>query len=402
MIRQDRPANEWTPLYFLASVGAGGLTVTFFMYLLFWVPHPGRPVPVVEDVLLAHGSATPAFASVIILAAAGIALFGAMNLYLLGWNIRRVGAFARSDRGRSAAIANAQTQMMAMPLAFAMSVNVAFIVELVFVPNLWSVVEYLFPAALVAFALIGALALKQLGAFLGRVVVSGGFDCQANNSFAQLLPAFTFAMIGVGLAAPASMSVTPLTVGVSLTLSTFFLVAAVTIAIVGVVLGMRSMLENGVAVEQAPTLLIVMPLLTILGILLLRQDHGLHAHFGAPQSGGETFALLTRVLSLEVLVALFGLVILSGTGYLRRYVLGAETSVGTYALICPGVALSVMLHFWINKGLVPLGLVEAFGAAYWALTAVALALQFAMVALLLVLNRRHFGSRPTPALSPAE
>ena len=30
-----RPAENYSPLYFLASVGAGGLVVTFFMYLLF-------------------------------------------------------------------------------------------------------------------------------------------------------------------------------------------------------------------------------------------------------------------------------------------------------------------------------------------------------------------------------
>ena len=43
--------QNYSPLYFLASLGAGGLTVTFFMYLMFWVPHPGRPVPVFEDLM---------------------------------------------------------------------------------------------------------------------------------------------------------------------------------------------------------------------------------------------------------------------------------------------------------------------------------------------------------------
>ena len=47
----QRPADSYSPLYFLASLGAGGLSVTFFMYLMFWVPHPGQPVPVFEDIL---------------------------------------------------------------------------------------------------------------------------------------------------------------------------------------------------------------------------------------------------------------------------------------------------------------------------------------------------------------
>lgn len=387
----NRPADTWSPLYFLASVGAGGIAVSFFMYLMFWIPHPGKPVPVFEDVTAAMAGADAPLMAAIWLALAGIAGFGAMNLYLLVWNLRRSGAFAASDRGAALAVSNAQTQMMAMPLALAMSVNVGFILGLVFVPGLWGFVEVLFPAALVAFVAIGALAFRQMGAFLARVIGTGGFDCEANNSFAQLLPAFTLAMVGVGLAAPGAMSAAPLTAGISVMLSTFFLVASGLIALVGIILGIRSMLENGVAVEQAPTLLIVVPLMTVLGILLLRQGHGLDVHFESHASPGDTLVLLTRLMSMEVLFVLFGLTILRASGYIGRFITGPETSPGSYALICPGVALSVMGHFWINKGLVGAGLIAQFGLAYWALTAVAVAAQVAMIALLLVLNRRHFG-----------
>lgn len=396
-----RPADTWSPLYFLASVGAGGLAVTFFMYLMFWIPHPGRSVPVFEDIAAALGAGSPLRTVAITLAAAGIAIFGAMNLYLLAWNLRRVGRFVASERGQSLGASNAQTQMMALPLALAMSVNVAFILGLVFVPGLWSVVEFLFPVALAVFLAIGALALRQLGGFLGRVIGSGGFDCKANNSFAQLLPAFSLAMVGVGLSAPGAMSGTALTVGIAIIASTFFLVAAVVIAAVGMVLGIRSMLENGVAVEQAPTLMIVIPLMTVLGILLIRQDHGLHMHFESHGSAGDMLTMLTQFLSLELLFALFGVTVLRATGYIRRFISGSETSVGSYALICPGVALSVMMQFWINKGLVAAGLVVRFGLAYWALTGIALAAQVAMIVLMLVLNRRHFG-RAQLVASPAE
>lgn len=396
-----RPADSWSPLYFLASVGAGGLAVTFFMYLMFWIPHPGKPVPVFEDVAAALSGGSVPMAAAIMIAVVGIAVFGAMNLYLLVWNLQRAGRFNRSERGQALATSNAQTQLMALPLALAMSVNVGFILGLVFVPGLWSVVEYLFPAALVAFAAIGVIAFRQLGAFIARVIGAGGFDCKANNSFAQLLPAFTLAMVGVGLSAPGAMSTTAATAGVSIILSTFFLVASVILATVGIILGLRAMLENGVAVEQAPTLLIVIPLMTVLGILLLRQGHGLHVHFDSHASAGDMLVMLTRMMSLEVLFALFGLTVLFATGYVRRFVTGTETSVGSYALVCPGVALSVMGHFWINKGLVGAGLIAKFGVAYWSLTGLAIASQFAMVALVLVLNRRHFGTRQSFAV-PAE
>ena len=44
MLRRD-PAQPWHPSYWLASLGAGGLSVSFFMYLMWLVPHPGFPVP---------------------------------------------------------------------------------------------------------------------------------------------------------------------------------------------------------------------------------------------------------------------------------------------------------------------------------------------------------------------
>ena len=395
-----RPADNWSPLYFLASVGAGGLAVTFFMYLMFWVPHPDRPVPVFEDIAAALTAGNGALSAGIVLAYAGIALFGAMNIGLLVWNLRRVGAFQRSEPGAKLIASNAQTQMMTLPLALAMSVNVAFILGLVFLPGLSSIMEYMFPAALVAFSAIGFLAFRQLGAFITRAIATGGFDCSANNSFAQLMPAFTLAMVGVGLSAPGAMSTTALTAGISIVLSTFFLISSALIAAIAMVLGFRAMMEKGVAVEQSPTLMIVIPLITVLGILMLRQDHGLHVHFESHTAPGDMLVLLTRLLSVQVLFGLFGMVILGATGYLRRFITGHETSVGSYALICPGVALSVMLHFWINKGLVAAGLIAKFGTAYWALTGIALAFQFAMIALMLVLTARHF-MRPRHSMAIA-
>ena len=393
--------TRWSPLYFLSSVGAGGLAISFFMYLLFWVPHPDKSVPVFEDIATAFASGNPALQVSIVAALLGIAWFSWRTFALLVFNLRRAGAFRASEAERAHAASNAATQMMALPLALAMAVNVAFILGLVFVPGLWGVIEFLFPVALAAFALIGAMAFRQLGGFLGRALSSGGFDCAANNSFAQLLPAFTLAMVGVGLAAPGAMSGSAAVAGISVILSGFFLVAAVVLAALAMVLGVRSMMENGVAVEAAPTLLIVLPLVTVASILLLRQWHGIHVHFDGHSGPAETLVFLSRMVSLQVLFAMFGLLVLARVGYWRRFVFGAETSAGSYALVCPGVAFSVLLQFWINKGLVATGLIAKFGIAYWGLTAVALVAQAAMIVLVLRLNRQHFGQSSVAAV-PAE
>ena len=397
-----KPSDTYSPLYFLASLGAGGLSVTFFMYLMFWVPHKGRPVPIFEDLLAAFGAGSPLRDVAIAVAVVGIAVFAFLNVKLLAWNFSALSAFKKTEAYAKLRRSNAETSLLAAPLAAAMSVNALFIVGLVFVPQLWTVVEYLFPMALVAFVGIGLWALTMLGHFIGRVLSEKSFDLEANNSFAQLMPGFALAMVAVGLAAPAAMSTTPMTVAISLVLSTFFASVAILWIAVALVLALPAIFQHGTAPEAAPTLLVIVPILTVLGIMTLRQNHGLHITFQAHGSAGETLLFLAKTLSVQIAVLLAGLLVLRRQGYFTNWVFGPQVSAGSYALVCPGVALSVMLHFFINKGLVDAGVIEKFGAGYWALTVPALIAQFAMVALVLRLNRQHFSARPTAQLQPAE
>ncbi len=387
--------QRYSPLYFLATLGAGGLVVTFFMWVLFWIPHQERPVPVFEDLLTALQSGDRLQQGAVLGAWAGIAVFSVLMLRLLAWNLTRYAAYRRTAAYEALRQSNAETQLLAIPLTLAMTVNVGFIVGLVFVPGLWTIVEYLFPFALLAFLAIGLGALKLLGNFWGRVLTSGGFDCSRNNSFGQLLPAFALAMVGVGLAAPAAMSTTAWVAGVSFFASSLFIVMAVLIGTVKLFLGVRAMMEHGADAESAPTLWIVVPIITVISIALLRQDHALHAHFGAHGDAAATFQRLIQLYAVQIAFALFGWVVLNRLGYFGRFVTGREASAGSYALVCPGVALAVMTHFVVNKGLVGVGLIEKFDIAYWVLTAVAVVLQAASIWLVLRLNAKHFSPAGT-------
>ena len=397
-----KPADTYSPLYFLASLGAGGVAVSFFMYLMFWVPHPAQPVPVFEDIAAAFATGGLPMQIAIAVAVAGIAVFAFLNVKSLIWNLRAYAAFKRTEAYTKLRNSNAESTLLAMPLALAMSVNVGFVVGLVFVPQLWTIVEYLFPAAMVAFLLIGVLAFRILADFLGRVLAEGGvFDVTAHNSFAQLLPAFALSMVAVGFAAPAGMSVTPVTVGTSLVFSTFFGVTAAVYAVIAAITAFGSMLHYGTAREAGPTLMVVVPIMTVLGIMLMRQQHGLNVTFDATGNAGETLVMLARILTVQLVFLGLGMLVLLRQRYFDDFVIGSKTSAGSYALVCPAVALSVMGHFFINKGLVDAGVVDKFSLAFWVLTAVALAFQAVAVALVLRLNRQHF--TPTEAAAvPAE
>ncbi len=385
-----RPSDTYAPLYFLASLGSGGLVVTFFMWLMHWTRHPGRSVPVFEDIITAFTAGSLAARAMIIIAVAGVVFYAFLNIKFLIWNLNQFRKWKQSDSYSKIRSSNAETQLLAMPLALAMSVNVCFMLGMVFVPRLWHVVEYLFPLAMIAFVAIGILAFKMLGRFFGRVLTTGGFSCVANNSFAQALPAFALSMVGVGLAAPAGMSTAPLAAGIGLVLSTFFLVAALVISVIALVLGIRSLMENGADIETAPTLSIFIPLLTIISILMLRQSHGLGEHFALASGGANRLMMLSQFLSAQLFFALLTMAVLRRLGYASRYIFGQEASVGSYALVCPGVALSVMIQFWLNRGLVDAGLVTKFSIGYWVISALAIAIQFATMWLVFILNRKHF------------
>ncbi|PIE13263.1 MAG: hypothetical protein CSA70_06825 [Rhodobacterales bacterium] len=399
----QRPSNSYSPLYFLASLGAGGLSVTFFMYLMFWVSHPGRPVPVFEDIMAAFQTGSAPMKTAIVIAWIGIAAMVFLNLKYLAWNFKSLSAFCKTEAYQTLRNSNAETTLLAGPLATAMTINGLFIVGLVFVPQLWTIVEFLFPMAMIAFAAVGIWAFRLIGDFLGRVLSRGGiFDVTANNSFAQLLPAFALSMVAVGFSAPAAMSTNPTTVAFGLVISTFVAMAAVIYTLVALIIAFNSMLHHGTAKEAGPTLMVVVPIVTILSILFLRQSHGLHSTFDVHAQAGSTMVFLARMISIQVVFLLLGGLVLRRQGYFTDFVLGSKTSPGSYALVCPGVAFAVLLHFFVNKGLVAAGAIDKFGTAYWMLTAIAITSQFLMIALVLRLNRQHFGKPADATAVPVE
>ncbi len=397
----SRAANTYVPIYNLATLGAGGLVVTFFMMLMFWVPHPNQPVPVFEDILTAFTKGSAAMKLAIATAIAGIAGFAGLMIKSLIWNLRAMAGFRRAETYAGFVKSPAEAALLAEPLAWAMAVNAGFILGLVFVPGLWSIIEFLFPLALIAFAAIGLVALRRIGSFLGRILSApGGLRAQDNTSFAQIMPAFALAMVGVGMSAPAAMSSHPAIIGIAFVLSTIMAVGALIYAVLATTSAFSAMLTHGAAREAAPTLMILVPLMTVLGILFLRQDHGVHVLSGDHADKAANLVFFTRLLAVQLVFLGLGLIVMLRQGYFRDYVFGPQKSAGSYALICPGVALNVMLHFWINKGLVTAGLLTKFSIAYWSLTAIAIAAQIAMIALLWRLTRQHFAPRPANGLAP--
>ena len=72
---------------------------------------------------------------------------------------------------------NGQISIMALQLTYTMSINVGFVLELFWIPNLWSFVEYLFPFALIGFAILMDILLQNIFDYFQ--------DCYSDFDFAK-------------------------------------------------------------------------------------------------------------------------------------------------------------------------------------------------------------------------
>lgn len=380
--------ESYSPLYFLASLGAGGAAITFFVMLTFTVDHPGMPMVTFDQLwpLLTEGHRLGG--ALVGLAMGGILFFTLLHLRLLVWNLLEFRRYRDTAAYQDLRAGNGEASLMTLPLTLAMSVNVLFVNGAVFVPGLWSAVEYLFPFALAAFAAIGAVALRLYARYFSRVIGNGDFDCADNNSLGQMVAVFAFAMVAVGFAAPGAMSHHLAVNAIGIFGAIFFAAIAVSMGLLKFVIGFRSMLQHGIAPAAAPSLWITIPILTLLGIALIRLQFGLDHGFGEPVSKPWLFVLTSAVLSLQLLFGLLGYAVMRHIGYFDAYLRGGQRHPGSYALICPGVALFVFGMFFVHFGLVQNGLVERFSPTYFAVLAPLAYIQFKTIGTLLRLNSR--------------
>ncbi|MDB1111317.1 hypothetical protein PL026_19595 [Pseudomonas extremaustralis] len=141
---------------------------------------------------------------------------------------------------------------MAIPLTLVMTVNACFSLGALFVPDLWSVIEYLFPLALLTLTAITWSALLIYGRYFSRMLVSGGYYSEEHNHLSALHAVFTFAMLSVGFAARAVMSHVKLVSTLAATLSILFLVLPPLVGVIVLVTGISAKMSHGLQPQAPP------------------------------------------------------------------------------------------------------------------------------------------------------
>lgn len=380
--------EAFSPLYFLAALGAGGLTVSFFMYPMFMVPHPDTPMITFNHLWPILTGDNLWLAGLIALNLFAVAFFAVLHFRLLAWNLREFMLFRRTPAFDKLRQSNGKISLMAVPLTLAMTINVCFVLGALFVPNLWTVVEYLFPVAILGFLAVGIYALKILTAYFARVFTEGGMDFASNNSLSPMIAIFALAMIAVGFAGPGAMSEVRVMNAIGISLSLFFLSAAVLLAVIKLVMGFKAMMEHGISEAASPSLWIMIPILTLMGITWIRLVHGLHFGFNAEMTSSSFFVITVSILGAQILFGLIGWMVMRRLGYFRDYVHGDKGNAGSFSLICPGVAFFVFGIFFLTFGLVHTGLLQVLSPVYLLILAPFVYVQIKTIITLFILQKR--------------
>ncbi|MCS5480064.1 hypothetical protein NYP18_10400 [Corynebacterium sp. YIM 101645] len=367
--------EKYSPLYFLAALGFGGMSVFFFMAFMHITPHPETPMPTFESITAAYVDGDGFMRTVIVIGYVGMMAALIMHLALLAWNFREFGLFRQTETYRALKSTNAEVTLMAIPLTLGMTINGAFVASLALIPGLWGIIQSLMPFALLAYGTVGLVALVIMTNYLRRII-AGGFSFEANGGLNQLIAAFAFSMVAVGFAAPAAMGTDTLVVLTGVWGSILFGIISLILFGVFLVAGIMSIMRYGLALPNSATLWLAVPVLTLWAITVLRDRHGMQTLIDAGPAGPQdhpgssvglmlflSFIILTQVAFLGL-----GFVVMRANGFFRTFVLGREvTSPVAFTLVCPGVGLAVLSMFFINVGLIQNGLVEKFSATYYGL-----------------------------------
>lgn len=393
--------EHYSPMFHLAALGSGGLAISFFLYMNFLLPHESGIISFDQIWPIITGA--PSLKALWVTACLVITLvLLATHFFLMYWNTREFALFKQTEAYAGLRNSSGEISLMVVPLTMAMTVNACFVGGSLLVPGLWEYIEYLFPLAILAFLAIGIYAMRLLGDYFARMILHKGYNFEQNNSLAPMVAIFALAMIAVGLAAPVAMSAVKETVVVALALSSFFATSAALLMLVMLVIGFSTMLSHGIRPEAAPSLWLMIPITTLLGITFMRISHGLHETFELHTSPALNLVVMLAIFSVQVMFGLLGLAVMRRLNYFKDYIHGDKAHATTFALVCPGVAFPVFGLFVIKFGLLGNGLIMMWTPAHYLFLLPFLLVQLKTLQVLATLLRRLIIVSDTAALPEAK
>lgn len=383
--------KKYTPQFFLASLGNGGMTVAVYMYLMFLVKHPGKPMANFEHIYPVLTGDNLIISILTGITLAGILYFAFRHFKTLFWNLKQFQIFKSQPGYLEFKKSRAGLSLMTVPLTLAMTVNVSFILGGAFIPNLWSFVEYLFPFALLAFAVIGYNAFKIFIEHISEYIHKGGLNSEDTNNFSALISAFAFSMVAVGFSASAAMSHVTATFTIGFIGTVFFMILSAGVLVIEFSNGIRGILAKGLNPETSHTFWIIIPILTILGITIVRLSSSIaHNVLHIDMPTGFLYIILSLFVSIQAAFGIIGYKIMKSNGYFDKYVSGKDHNPASYGLICPGVASFVLGMFLIGWGFIENDIVTKYSLVHYSLIAFLALIQIKTIGTIRKLDNKYF------------
>jgi hypothetical protein len=332
--------NDFSPIAFLSSVGAGGIAVAPFA-ILQYTYHTGKGLITYNQI--PHGTLSTFQEVLFRFMEAGMLLFAAIHLILSVFLFIRLSKWIKTDAYKNLLNNPLQNGSLLAPfVSIIMTMNVFIGPIRFFWPLMADNLQMLMAPALATWGIIITFLILKVIELL-KISFVNEFD---NNKigFGWLMPPFALSMAtvtGTGIAAlsrnidianiAAFLSLIPGTMGI-------FLLFVKVVTIFKVHYQSKGMPDK----QFLPSFLIVIPIVTLFAISGFRLVHFLEHHHHL-HVGFLNFFIVVASFAFETWYLLFGLVMLKD--YIRQDFFKKEYYFSQWALVCPFVAYAVLGSF---------------------------------------------------------
>ena len=328
--------STFSPLVFLSSLGAGGLSVGAFIIIQYSI---------------FQGTGLAAFSSVdqtplVIALEVVMLLLALVHFTLTLVHLPRYISWLGSATYREVrANPLVHSTLMAPFISFIMSMNVIVASVRYFTPTLQEHFQQIMPIAFVFFVLLFVLVIREALALL-VITLKTKFEVQ-NINFGWLLSSFAVAMAAVTASGFAALSHTAWVAHSGSLLAIIALTLAVFLFVIKSMVIYTQHVQRAQALDYQfmPTYLVGIPILTLVGITLFRLGHYADHLLALPVAMGIAQVVIISLFAVQLWMLALGLGMMRGywSGFLAR-----EYHVSQWGLICPFVAL-VALGGFVNK-----------------------------------------------------
>ena len=333
--------KEFSPLIFLASLGAGGLSVAFFALINYTFDHGKGLVNFSQTHSLLSGFTEGIYS----LLEVGMVGFAIIHFILSIIFLPQLIKWIKSNFYKNFIdnpLVNAG--ILAPFISLAMTMNVLLASIRYFVPVLYSNLQALMIPGLIVWIILWFFTIKMAIKLL-KISFVKGFDIN-KIYFGWLLYPFALGMISVTGAGITAMSQAPMPAHIAF----FMLLVSGTMGLFLMMVKLGAIFKNHFALEGLPdkqflpSLLIIVPNITLYAIIAFRIGHYLHNHFNV-QLDAYYMIVMVTAFAFETWYMVFGLSLLQD--YFKKH-FKKEFHVSQWGLICPFVAYVVLGSFVYN------------------------------------------------------